>query len=90
MAIKEYAIKVGAVYQHYKGNRYQVLAIARNESDLDKGINDNLQVVYQALYNTPNLGKNPVFIRPLPQFIEEIMTPENVRRPRFVQLEDPQ
>lgn len=64
---------VGATYTHYKGKKFLVLAIARNEHDLDNGITDNLQVVYQGVkMNDTLLGINPVFIRPLDEFIEYV------------------
>ena len=53
-------------YKHYKGKLYEVIAFARLESTMDK------MVVYKALYDTSDLGKNPIFVRPLNEFEEEV------------------
>ncbi|MCX6791152.1 MAG: DUF1653 domain-containing protein, partial [Candidatus Gribaldobacteria bacterium] len=42
------------VYQHYKGNFYEVLGVARHSETLEE------MVVYKALY-----GDNDVWVRPL-------------------------
>ncbi len=75
-------VNVGAIYEHYKGKQYKVLAIAHNEADLDQGLLDHRQVVYQALYDDAALGKQPVFIRPLSAFAEEIEL-DGAKRLRF-------
>ena len=49
-------------YQHFKGNFYQVLHIAKHSE------NEELMVVYQPLY-----GENPgIWVRPLDMFDEVI------------------
>ena len=45
------------VYQHYKGNRYQVLGLSRHSETLEE------LVVYQALY-----GDYGLWVRPLSLF----------------------
>lgn len=60
------------IYKHYKGNLYQVLAIARHSETLDE------MVVYQALY-----GDYGTWVRPLVMFEEEIDF-EGKKQPRFV------
>ena len=52
---------VHGIYQHYKGNRYQTLFIARNSETLEE------LVVYQDM-------KEPekVWCRPLQMFLEEV------------------
>lgn len=85
-----YPVRVGAMYQHYKGLRYKVLAIAHNESDLDRGAFNNFQVIYKAVdpcsYCKDKLGSaNPVFIRPLTNFIENV-TIGNATQPRFIKI----
>ncbi len=49
------------IYQHFKGNRYQVMDIARHSETGEK------YVVYRALY-----GDQGVWIRPLEMFLETI------------------
>lgn len=50
------------IYQHYKGNYYQVIAIARHSETLE------IMVVYQALY-----GDYGIWVRPLSMFREKVM-----------------
>jgi len=57
-------IKIGK-YQHFKGNFYQVLHIAKHSE------NDELMVVYLPLYDNEN-GKREVWVRPLSMFDETI------------------
>lgn len=48
-------IEVDKIYQHYKGKNYKVIAIARYSED------PNMRyVIYQALYDTPEFGKDTV------------------------------
>jgi hypothetical protein len=65
------SLKMG-LYKHYKGNRYQVLGIARHSETLEE------LVVYQALY-----GDKGLWIRPLAMFCETIKTNEGNEIPRF-------
>ena len=55
------SIEVGSLYEHYKGLRYKILAIARHSETLEE------LVVYQALY-----GDEDVWVRPLAMFLESI------------------
>lgn len=53
--------KAGECYRHFKGNRYQIIAIAKHsETEED-------HVVYQALY-----GDNGIWVRPLSMFMEKV------------------
>lgn len=54
-------VDIGGVYQHYKGNKYKVLAIARHSETCE------LMVVYQALY-----GEAEIWVRPYDMFVEKI------------------
>lgn len=56
------SVIVGCIYEHYKGSRYKLLAIARHRETLEE------LVVYQALY-----GEGDVWVRPVVMFIETIM-----------------
>jgi len=59
------------IYEHYKGNRYEVLTIAFNEATLEE------YVVYKELY-----GEGRVWLRPLRVFCEEVRM-GNGTVPRF-------
>lgn len=50
-------IKTGKKYRHFKGNEYEVLAIATHSETLEK------MVVYRALY-----GEGGIWVRPLEMF----------------------
>lgn len=62
-------------YRHFKGNRYQVLGIARHSETLEE------MVVYRPLY-----GQGGLWARPAAMFLEMVET-ETGKQPRFV-LED--
>ena len=64
------AMQIG-VYQHYKGLRYEVLAIAKHFETLEE------MVIYRALY-----GDFELWIRPLNMFLEEVEY-FGVKQPRF-------
>ncbi len=49
------------IYQHYKGNRYELIYIANHSETLEK------MVVYRALY-----GEGEIWVRPLSMWEEEI------------------
>ncbi len=69
-------VPIGAEFRHYKGQKYKVLAIARREEDLQ------LCVVYQALANSKDFGKNALWVRPLKDFLEMVMVGKE-EVPRF-------
>ncbi len=48
-------------YEHYKGNKYQVIGVARHSETLEE------MVVYQALY-----GERGIWVRPAGMFLETI------------------
>ena len=60
-------VKVDSIYEHYKGKRYKILAIARDSEDADREL-----VVYQGLYDSKEFGNNPVWARELNDFMAEI------------------
>ena len=71
-------IKLGK-YQHYKGNFYQVLGVARHSETTEE------MVMYQALYE---FGKDVVWVRPLSMFLESVeFDGKIVPRFRFVEEE---
>lgn len=68
----ETAIPLG-IYRHFKGNLYEVLAIARHSETREE------MVVYRALY-----GEFGVWVRPLAMFAEQVIHDgQRVERFRF-------
>jgi hypothetical protein len=59
------------IYEHYKGNRYEVIGVAKHSETLEE------MVVYRALY-----GDGQMWVRPLAMFIEEVEI-DGKRIPRF-------
>lgn len=64
-------LPIGGEYEHYKGHRYKILAIARHSETLEE------MVVYQALD-----GERAVWVRPLAMFLENV-TIDGQEKPRF-------
>jgi hypothetical protein len=64
-------------YQHYKGHFYRVLGVARHSEDPKEEF-----VVYMALYNSKDFGRNAIWIRPKKMFLEKV-TVEGKKVPRF-------
>lgn len=62
-------------YRHYKGNEYEVIAVARHSETLEE------MVVYKALY-----GQEDVWVRPLKMFLEDVDV-DGVMVPRFALVE---
>lgn len=58
-------------YRHYKGNRYQVLGLARHSETLE------MLVVYRADY-----GDKGLWVRPVAMFLETVEV-DGIRLPRF-------
>jgi len=53
--------KIGGIYKHFKGNMYEVKAIALHSETMEK------MVVYQALY-----GDNDIYVRPYDSFVSKV------------------
>jgi len=68
---QEISIVSGGTYQHYKGNYYQVIDIARHSETLEK------LVVYRGLY-----GNHELWVRPASMFCESVLFNGNTV-PRF-------
>ena len=71
-------LQINGIYQHYKGNRYEVIATARHSETLED------MVVYKMLY-----GDFSLWVRPLTMFLEDVTitidgTPKT--QPRFAFL----
>jgi len=68
-------------YTHYKSpdKQYEVIGIATHESTREK------LVTYRALYDIPELGHHPLFVRPLAEFEELVeWNGEKVRRFKII------
>ncbi len=63
-------LRIG-VYEHFKGNRYEVIGVARHSETMEE------MVVYRAMY-----GERGLWIRPLKMFLEEVER-DGKRVPRF-------
>ena len=63
-------------YRHFKGNEYEVIAIARHSED------EQPMVVYKALY-----GDGGIWVRPAAMWNEEVRRDGNTYR-RFVRISD--
>lgn len=61
-------------YRHYKGNEYEVIAMARHSETLE------WMVVYQALY-----GDGGLWVRPAAMFAENVVVDGNTL-PRFLRI----
>jgi len=64
------------VYQHYKGNMYEVYMTARHSET------EEWMVVYKALY-----GEQGMWVRPYEMFVEEVEI-EGALVPRFQKVEN--
>lgn len=51
----------GECYRHFKGNRYQVLAVATHSETAGQ------LVIYEGLY-----GEHPIYARPIEQFMSRV------------------
>jgi hypothetical protein len=54
-------------YQHYKGNFYEVIGVARHSETLEK------IVVYRALYRHEKYGDDCLWVRPMAKFQETVI-----------------
>ena len=64
------------LYEHYKGNKYKVLGIAKHSETLEE------MVVYQAQY-----GDYGIWVRPKDMFFEMVVV-DGKTVPRFKNLDD--
>ena len=63
------------IYEHYKGNRYELLYVANHSETLEK------MVVYKALY-----GEGEIWVRPADMWNEEVeVNGKRVLRFKFVE-----
>jgi hypothetical protein len=67
------------IYEHYKGNRYELLGIGQHSENLEEF------VVYKALYESQKFGKDSLWLRPKSMFFENVMIDgKQVARFRYV------
>jgi cyclomaltodextrinase / maltogenic alpha-amylase / neopullulanase len=66
-------------YRHFKGKEYEVLGIARHSESLDE------YVVYKALYDSEEYGKNALWIRPKNLFLGDVVVNGKTQK-RFTPL----
>ena len=64
------------IYEHYKGNQYKVIDIARHSET------DELLVLYRPMYGDENL-----WVRPFTMFFEKVIV-DGLEVPRFKYLGD--
>ena len=64
------------IYRHFKGNRYEVVGIARHSETMEP------MVVYRALY-----GEHGLWVRPAAMWNEIVERP-NYQGPRFYLVEE--
>ena len=68
-------IKPG-IYRHFKGNKYEVFAIAKHSETLEP------MVVYKALY-----GEGGFWVRPAAMWNEHVEK-DGYKGPRFIKIEE--
>jgi len=69
-------------YRHYKGKLYEVIATAIHSETLEE------MVVYRALYDSPEFGKDATWVRPKKMFLETV-TVASKTVPRFEFIKSP-
>ena len=67
-------VEIGAKYKHFKGNEYEVIALAKDSENLEP------MVVYRALY-----GDGQIWVRPQKMF-EETVERDGVVMKRFEKI----
>jgi malate dehydrogenase (oxaloacetate-decarboxylating)(NADP+) len=72
--------KVGERYRHFKGDEYEIVSVVLDSDSLEK------VVVYRGFYTSDRFGKNPVWVRPLRDFVG-VREKDGVRVKRFEKVE---
>ncbi len=66
-------------YRHYKGKLYEVMGMVLHSETLEE------MVLYKALYNSSQFGKNRLWVRPARMFAENVkVNGKSVPRFEFV------
>ena len=71
-------VKIGT-YQHFKGKYYKVIGIVHHSETLEE------LVLYRALYNSKEFGKEALWVRPKAMFLEMVVK-EGKKIPRFIYI----
>ncbi len=69
---------ISGKYQHYKGNYYLVIGVAKHSETLED------LVVYISLYDNP---RSQIWVRPKAMFLEEVEV-DGKKVPRFKKLDE--
>ena len=72
-------VKIGK-YKHFKGKEYEVIGVARHSETLEE------LVIYKALYESEEFGKNAIWARPISMFSDMKMI-DGKEVPRFEFIE---
>lgn len=72
-------LEIGAKYKHYKGNEYELFAIARDSETLEE------LLIYKALYKSEKFGENALWARPKKMFLENVIV-DGVEVERFKKI----
>lgn len=75
-------IEIGALYRHYKNKDhiYEIVGIARHSETLEE------MVVYKALYESEDFGKDVLWVRPKTMFLENVFF-EGKEVERFIKID---
>lgn len=63
-------------YRHFKGKLYEVMGTARHSETMEE------LVVYRALYDSKEFGKDALWVRPKSMFMEDVVV-DGKKIPRF-------
>jgi hypothetical protein len=74
-------VQPGQLYQHFKGKHYEIVTVGRSSEDPAVQL-----VVYKALYDTPEFGKNSIWVRPYTMFTQTVMLDGQII-PRFKKVD---
>ncbi len=73
-------IKVGALYKHFKGKTYKIIAIARDCDTLEE------LVIYEGQYDSEEFGPKPVWVRKKRDFLSKKVFADGKKIGRFTLL----
>lgn len=69
-------LKLGGIYQHYKGKNYRVMDLARHSETLE------WMVIYECLYEN---AEGRIWVRPLDMFLENVIVDgKKIARFRYI------